>query len=165
MKLYKLSFSQFLPINKVEAWDFFSSPRNLSLITPPRMNFRILSVAGGEQIHRGQIIKYRVSVLPFVRVNWITEITEVVPFETFTDIQTHGPYKWWNHRHTFKPVEDGIQMIDELEYALHFGMIGNLANALIVGREIKMIFDFRFHALQKRFGAMPQADPSAMPGK
>ena len=41
MKIFKLKYSQKLPINLNEAWDFLSSPNNLELITPKSMDFNI----------------------------------------------------------------------------------------------------------------------------
>ena len=42
MKIFKLKYSQKLPINLNEAWDFLSSPNNLELITPKSMDFNII---------------------------------------------------------------------------------------------------------------------------
>ena len=41
MKIFKLKYSQKLPISLNEAWDFLSSPSNLELITPKSMDFNI----------------------------------------------------------------------------------------------------------------------------
>jgi len=99
----------------------------------------------------GQIIRYRITVLPLIRMCWETEITEVVEFGSFTDIQRKGPYSHWSHKHIFTEVDGGIEMMDELEYAVSPGLLGSLANFLFVGREVKSIFDYRFQILNKRF--------------
>ena len=41
MAKHVLERTQFLPITLEEAWTFFSTPRNLALITPPDMGFVI----------------------------------------------------------------------------------------------------------------------------
>jgi len=151
MKTYYLRRTQFLPIDLVRAWDFFSSPKNLAVLTPTRMNFKILSQSGGEKMHEGQIIKYKVSVLPYVRLGWTTEITNVQYLSSFIDEQRSGPYKVWKHTHYFKAVNGGVDMTDELEYAIPFGLLGNLANALLVEREVKRIFDYRYKVLETYF--------------
>jgi ligand-binding SRPBCC domain-containing protein len=155
MKLYQLKTKQFLPITLPQAWEFFSSPKNLALITPTRLNFEILSISGTGRMYEGQIIKYKVTVLPFVRMLWETEIKEVVGRKSFTDVQRKGPYTYWSHKHIFREVEGGVEMTDELEYAMPLGLLGNLGHFLFVGREVKSIFDYRFHVLNKYFNKNP----------
>jgi len=152
MKLYKLKSKQFLPISKQQAWEFFSSPSNLAMITPERLNFEILSISGDGDLHEGQIIQYRITVLPLIRMLWETEITEVIPLSSFTDVQRKGPYAYWSHKHHFAEVQGGVEMTDELEYAVPLGLVGRLVNYLFVGREVKNIFDYRFHVLKEQFG-------------
>ena len=151
MKLSRLTSKQFLPITKQQAWEFFSSPENLELITPQWLNFKILSIAGDGKMFAGQIIRYRITVLPLIRMYWETEITEVVELGSFTDIQRKGPYSYWSHKHIFTEVDGGIEMTDELEYAVSLGLLGRLANFLFVGRRVKNIFDYRSHILDERF--------------
>jgi ligand-binding SRPBCC domain-containing protein len=151
MHIYHLKRTQFLPITIEEAWHFFATPKNLSVITPPSMNFRMLSNSGGEKMTAGQIIKYKVQILPMITVGWTTEITEVnAPFH-FIDTQQSGPYSLWHHRHTFKEVRGGVEMTDEVRYAVPLGILGRLANAVFVNREVNRIFDYRFKVLSDLF--------------
>ena len=151
MKLYKLKTKQFLPITLQQAWDFFSSPGNLALITPKRLNFQIVSISREGPVYEGQIIQYRITVLPLVRMRWETEIMEVIEHRSFTDIQKKGPYAHWSHKHLFTKVEGGVEMTDELEYAIPLGPLGKLANFLFVEREVKDIFNYRFQVLNNYF--------------
>jgi ligand-binding SRPBCC domain-containing protein len=151
MKPFILNRKQFLPIPLKTAWDFFSSPKNLSAITPAKMNFRILSMTGGERMHAGQVITYQVNVLPLVRVRWVTKITNVrEPFE-FTDEQKSGPYKLWRHTHLFKEVDGGVEMTDTVEYVLPMGILGRIAHRLLVKGEVNAIFDYRFKVLAEKY--------------
>jgi ligand-binding SRPBCC domain-containing protein len=134
-----------------DAWDFFSSPQNLSVITPARMNFKILSMTGGNKMFAGQVIQYKVSVLPLVRVKWVTEITQVNEPHLFVDEQRTGPYSLWHHEHHFKEVPGGLEMTDHLTYAIPFRFLGELAHSLFVERELKGIFDYRYKTLQQLF--------------
>lgn len=149
--MYKLTSKQFLPITKKHAWEFFSSPRNLAVITPKRLDFKILSISGGDKMHTGQIIKYKITVLPFVRMRWETEITEVLEHQSFIDIQRKGPYSHWVHKHSFTEIKGGVEMTDELEYAVPFGFLGKLANYLFVAREVRSIFEYRYNVLKEHF--------------
>lgn len=151
MKIYTIQQRQFLPITIREAWDFFSSPENLAKITPAKMNFRIVHNSGSGKIYAGQVIRYKVRVLPFYSVNWMTEITHVQEPFYFVDDQRFGPYSLWHHQHHFKEVPGGIEMSDEINYAVPYGWLGQLANWIFVGREVNAIFSHRFTTLEKHF--------------
>lgn len=151
MKIYRLYRKQFLPIPPSEAWDFFSSPKNLGKITPTRMNFQIVAQSGGDRMHEGQVIRYHVTVLPLIRVTWVTEITGVKEGQSFTDEQRKGPYRLWRHTHTFREQAGGVEMTDVVEYSLPLGPLGRLAHWLFVEREVNRIFDYRFSVLQTYF--------------
>lgn len=133
------------------AWDFFSSPMNLSKITPKDMAFTVLSEQSTDKIFEGMIIDYTVSPLFGIPLKWKTRITEVIPNKSFTDFQEKGPYKLWNHRHEFIPNENGVLMIDKVDYELPFGVLGNLAHRLFVKKKLDKIFNYRFHILEKLF--------------
>ena len=151
MKVYNLKRTQILPINLAQAWEFFSTPRNLSKITPEHMGFRILYSSGGSKMYGGQIIQYIVYGLPGIPMHWTTEITHVQEPNYFVDEQRFGPYSLWHHQHHFKEVADGVEMTDEVNYAIPLGIIGRLAQAIFVGRAANRIFDHRYKALEEYF--------------
>lgn len=133
------------------AWDFFSSPKNLSTITPKDMGFTVLSDLNSEQITKGMVIDYIVSPLLEVPLKWRTRITHVEPNKSFTDFQEKGPYKYWNHFHEFIPNKDGVLMKDTVDYELPFGFLGKMVHRLFVKKKIADIFDFRYRVLEKLF--------------
>lgn len=152
MKVYHFRRKQFLPLSLNEAWQFFSSPHNLSKITPARLGFNITHVSEGpESVYAGQIISYKINVFPFVRTTWVTEITHVSAPYYFVDEQRFGPYAMWHHQHFFREVTGGVEMTDEVTYAIPFGLLGRLAQVLFVQRQLKTIFDYRYELLEKLF--------------
>lgn len=112
------------------------------------MNFEILSQTGGDRMHEGQVITYKITVLPLVRMKWITVITSVIESSRFTDVQRQGPYSLWEHTHSFRRTNPGVEMTDEIHYALPFGILGRLAHWLFVRRAVNRIFDYRFRVLE-----------------
>lgn len=150
MSVVHLHRMQVLNTSLEEAWHFFSSPENLSVITPRYMNFRILS-ENTDKIFAGQRIMYKVNILPFVRVRWETEITEVKHLESFTDEQRSGPYGLWRHRHEFRQTTGGLEMTDTLSYEAPLGLLGTIANRLFVERQVNGIFDYRNKVLKGIF--------------
>jgi len=155
MKIYSLSRKQILPISPEQAWEFFSSPENVLKITPDTMNFYMLYSSGGNKMYAGKIITYRINVLPFYTTTWITEITHVHEPHYFVDDQRSGPYAFWHHQHHFKKVDGGVEMTDEINYAIPFGFLGRLANWLFVGHQVNTIFDYRFKVLAQHFKSDP----------
>ncbi|MFM8473349.1 MAG: SRPBCC family protein [Candidatus Kapaibacterium sp.] len=152
MKRYTLNTRQVLPISLEEAWAFFSSPKNLSKITPEYMNFKILSGFDEGTTREGMIIKYKVHPVLGIPLTWVTKITNVSAPHEFTDMQLKGPYKEWVHTHRFREIEGGVEMTDELVYQLPLGPIGMIAHALFVRKQVQSIFAYREATLEKLFG-------------
>jgi ligand-binding SRPBCC domain-containing protein len=142
MKVYMLQFTQSLPGDLEKVWDFFSSPGNLKLITPQYMDF-IVTSNPEDKTYPGQVITYKVKPLLAIPVLWVTEIKHAVPYEYFIDEQRFGPYKFWHHKHSFAKTGQGVEMTDIIHYALPFGILGRIVNALIVRKKILEIFEHR----------------------
>jgi ligand-binding SRPBCC domain-containing protein len=149
MKIYTLKRTQIIHASLQETWNFFSSPASLAKITPPQMGLNMKYRSGGEKMYPGQIIRYTLTIFPLIPMKWVTEITHVSELAYFVDEQRFGPYALWHHQHHFKEVPEGIEMTDEINYAIPFGFLGRLANWLFVERQVNAIFDFRFNVLQQ----------------
>lgn len=153
MKTYRLEFTQKLPIDLDTAWDFFSSPLNLSEITPKDMTFDVTSPnMENEVMYPGMIITYKVSPLLGIKLNWVTEITHVKDKEYFIDEQRFGPFAFWHHNHHFEKIDGGVLMHDILHYSIGWGPIGSVANAMIVHNKINNIFNYRYKKVEELFG-------------
>lgn len=148
---YKLQTTQQLNCDLATAWSFFSSPNNLSRITPKEMNFLVLTDIKDKEIYEGMVIDYTVSPILNIPMKWKTKITEVNFQKNFTDFQEKGPYKFWNHRHEFFPNEEGVLMKDTVEYELPLGVLGEIAHKIFVRSKLEGIFDYRYKFLEKHF--------------
>ena len=132
------------PIEQV--FRFFASPENLNLLTPPWVNFSILSPQSIEMAV-GTIIEYRIR-LRGVPVTWRSEITEWQPPFAFCDVQLRGPYRFWVHRHIFEEKPGGTLVTDHVDYGV---LGGALVNRLFVAGELKRIFGYRKTRLHELF--------------
>lgn len=148
---YTFTVQQYLPIPITKAWEFFSSPGNLALITPPEMEFKILS-KHKTPIYEGMHIDYIVKPLAKIPLKWKTEIGKTIELTEFTDRQLKGPYVKWEHHHSFIPFDKGTMMKDEVVYRLPLGFIGDILNKLLVRKKIQYIFTYRKIILIKLFG-------------
>ncbi|MEM7010306.1 MAG: SRPBCC family protein [Verrucomicrobiota bacterium] len=154
-----LRTSQQLPISIEEAWEFFSTPRNLEKLTPSNMAFRIIDI-DGEEMREGQMITYRIRLAPLVWTDWVTEIREVEFGRRFVDDQRLGPYALWHHTHTFEPTTDGqVKISDVVRYAVGMGPIGWIAHRIYVDNQVRKIFEFRRQKLEELFSGRPETEP------
>jgi ligand-binding SRPBCC domain-containing protein len=150
MKVYNLYRKQILKVTLEEAWDFFSTPKNLDEITPDDMSFQILE-GSNESMFAGQIIRYKIKPVANIPLSWVTEITQCQPKKYFIDEQRFGPYKFWHHMHRFTEIEEGVLMEDILHYALPLGWLGGLVAGGFVENKVENIFTYRFEVLDKLF--------------
>ena len=150
--LHTLKTNQFVKTDIETIWDFISSPKNLSRITPSYMGFNIISDEEDiQKMYAGQLIAYYVTPILGLKMHWVTEITHVEYLNYFIDEQRFGPYKLWHHQHFLKKVEGGVEMIDIVHYKIPFGFIGKIANTLFVKAKLKKIFDFRYQKIEELF--------------
>jgi len=155
MKTYLLKTEQAIPISLEEAWNFFSSPLNLAKITPREMNFVVTSDFNeNTKMYPGMVITYTITPVLGIKLNWMTEITHVMEGKYFVDEQRFGPYALWHHQHHFKAIKGGVLMTDILNYAIPYGIIGQLANSIFVGKQVNNIFSYREKAIKDLFGEM-----------
>ncbi|HYQ78170.1 MAG TPA: SRPBCC family protein [Solirubrobacterales bacterium] len=133
-----------LPIH--EAFAFYGDARNLELITPPWLGFEVTTPQPIE-MGIGTLIEYRLR-LHRVPVRWRTRITDWEPPHRFVDTQVRGPYSMWEHTHTFEADGPGATIIEDgVRYSIPFGPLGELANRLLVRRDLRKIFDYRRDAV------------------
>jgi hypothetical protein len=141
-----------------EVFPFFSDARNLEVLTPPWLKFKILT-PGRIEMTTGTRIDYRIGWhgLP---MRWKTEIILWDPPRAFVDLQLSGPYRLWRHTHRFEECNGGTLLTDTVRYALPFGWLGRIVHALTVGRNVEQIFAYRQEKVRELFGS-----PAAVPAR
>lgn len=128
-----------------EVFDFFADAGNLERITPPELNFHIITPQPID-IEKGTLIDYSLK-LRGLPMKWRTEISVWEPPFEFVDQQLSGPYKQWIHRHRFTELAKGETLIeDEVRYRLPLEPLGDVVH-FIVRRELNYIFDHRQKAV------------------
>ena len=151
--LHSIQTTQLIKSDIKTVWDFMSSPKNLTVITPEYMQFEILSDLGDGKMYQGQIIEYYVRPVLNIKLHWVTEITHVKENEFFVDEQRFGPYTFWHHKHSFKETTQGVEMSDSIHYKLPLGILGKIGNELLVKKQLKEVFDHRFKVVEKIFNS------------
>jgi ligand-binding SRPBCC domain-containing protein len=143
---------QKVPVSLEEAWEFFSHPRNLAVMTPEYLNLKFTNELYGDRMYAGQVMTYKVKPLLGIPMFWMTEITHVSEGKFFVDEQRFGPYALWHHQHHFEEIPGGVQMTDLIHYKLPLGPLGDLANGIFVRKQLEGIFEFRFKKVEELFG-------------
>ncbi len=136
---------QFFPYPIERVFAPFADAGNLQEITPPWLHFRIISQLPIE-MREGAVIEYwlRLHGLP---VRWRTVIESWDPPYRFTDVQERGPYALWHHTHTFQSAFGGTVVRDRVRYRIGFGTFGEIADRILVRRDVTRIFDYRRDAI------------------
>lgn len=140
-------------------WGFIATPKNLNLLTPPDLNFQIVSELP-ERMYEGMTILYRIRIPLFGTHRWLTEIKHIREGVSFVDEQRIGPYRLWYHYHQVERL--GVKrtkMIDHVTYALPFGPLGKMVHSLRVRQLLRDIFDYRRGKLLELFP--PATDESS----
>ena len=147
---HRLVRTTVLPGSLADVFTFFREPRNLELITPPWLAFRITSTSD-DVVREGTRIRYQLR-LHGIRLRWESRITEYAENSHFADEQVTGPYAQWYHRHSFRPTSAGVEMTDVVEYRLPFGPLGRLVHWAVVRHQLRSIFDYRTATIRALFG-------------
>jgi ligand-binding SRPBCC domain-containing protein len=148
MKIHRLETEVWLPRRPVEVFPFFADAHNLQKITPPWLDFRIVT-PGRIEMQPGALIDYRLRVRR-IPLRWQSEITVWEPPFRFVDEQRRGPYRMWIHEHGFEEKGGGTLARDEVRYAV-FG--GEVVRRLFVARDVEKIFAFRTRKLREIFAS------------
>lgn len=136
-----LTREQFIRRPLTEVFAFFADAQNLEAITPPWLNFEILTPMPIE-MRTGALLEYRIRLFGIPQ-RWKTRIEEFQPMSRFIDTQIRGPYRLWHHTHEFFEEPGGVRMTDRVRYAIPYGPIGSLARILFVRHWLDQIFDYR----------------------
>jgi ligand-binding SRPBCC domain-containing protein len=148
MKIYQFKSSIWLPQPRHEVFSFFSNAMNLEELTPPWLEFHVVTPMP-IRMREGTTIDYRLKVRGFT-LGWQTRIAVWDPPRSFIDEQIRGPYRTWIHEHKFTEEAGGSLCEDVVNYA---PIGGAIINKLFVERDVRVIFSYRAARLQERFGS------------
>ncbi len=166
-----VQFEQWVPVPLERVFLFFANPGNLPRIMPPQTRTELVRLKlvpppgipaehatitdGAPLAGSGSEILTSFRVVPWLpfRAHWTALITEFEWNHHFADIQTRGPFKSFQHRHELREeTRDQVRgtiVRDMIEYDVGFGWLGELAQRLVVGRQLGRTFEYRQKALKK----------------
>ena len=135
-----------LPLPRDDVFVFFSDAANLEIITPPELRFRILTPLP-VPMREGTLIDYRLRMFG-VPLRWKSRILRWQPPTGFVDGQVSGPYRLWEHSHSFHDEGNETVIEDVVRYGLPIWPLGEIAHPM-VRLQLGRIFRFRQSAVRK----------------
>jgi uncharacterized protein (TIGR01777 family) len=132
-----------------EVFSFFSNEKNLEVITPESLQFKVLKKSTPE-LRKGTLIDYKLKIHG-IPIKWQSRIENFTEFKSFVDEQVHGPYSKWHHTHDFISVGEGTLMRDRIIYKVPMGVLGNLLTSFFIKKDLNNIFNFRKSKINQIF--------------
>jgi ligand-binding SRPBCC domain-containing protein len=171
---------QWVPAPVERVFAFFADPHNLPRIMPPGLGTKLVKLSlvpprfpAGKvppgtlrMAGAGTEMTVAFRVLPYVPMHerWVVNISEFSFNQYFQDVQKQGPFRTWQHIHSFESMPQGgvvgTLIRDEVEYEVGFGAVGRALEVLIFQQVFRFTFSYRKQALEKIFPA-PVAVPAA----
>lgn len=140
MKTFHHCFAVDAPVDRV--WDFYTDLRHLEIITPKRLDFKIIE-SSSSRITLGQTAYFSSKIL--TRITWKTKITACKPY-TYVDEMSNSLFKRWRHTHVFHKInKNHTRITDEIEFELQYGFIGKMFEWYAMDK-LKKIFAHRQQA-------------------
>ena len=129
-----------------EVFRWHEEPGTLERLTPPWEPVELEQRPAG--IQDGVRGVLRVGLGPF-KIRWVLEHRDYVEGRQFRDVQISGPFKSWQHTHSFLPDGDCASFLeDRIEYELPLGAIGALFGYWFIQRKLQRLFEYR-HRITK----------------
>ena len=137
MPVFDFSFTVAAPLQVVR--DFHHDTSALKRLTPPPTIVQLHEI---EPLEEGSISKFTLWVGP-LPLRWTAEHRDVTE-HGFTDVQTAGPAKRWEHTHTFTPLSDQCTQIKEhIEFNHKSGFWGIVTRILFARPNLYLMFTYR----------------------
>jgi len=147
---------------------FFADPQNLSKISPPWSGARLLEARlvlpppnpygpGNREVvpnlaGAGSEIVVSFFWFPYlpIRASWTARIVEFEWNRYFRDIQIRGPFRLFDHNHSFEQSDrnerPGTLVRDTISYDVGLAAAGRLLNASVIRMQLAAMFRYRQRA-------------------
>lgn len=139
--------------SRPDLFSYHGRPGCLGRMIPPWESVQIESTDDSLDVGSRVVLKARVLGVP---VRWVAEHTERVDNERFVDIQVGAPCKSWTHTHIFHELSGtertppnlaGSRLVDQVDYQLPGGAIGELLGEGLIRRRLETMFAYRHRVL------------------
>lgn len=142
MRKFRHVFTVNADIDRV--WEFYTDIGHLQVISLPHMQLRLVKSTHQELVQGSEVWLTGILV---TRSNWHSRITSLAPYEYLDEMLT-GRFRVWKHLHGFRKIGDKTEVIDEVDFELHYGMLGRIFEGYVHSK-LEKIFAHRKQATIK----------------
>ena len=64
--------------------------------------------------------------------------------------------------HIFRGIEDGVEIIDQLQYVIPFEILGRILHSMCIRKKLNHIFKFRKEVIEKLFHSVQNDERSVL---
>jgi len=144
-----LQISQLIPAPRFEAFDYLASPGNLPFLLKPAIEVQVknddVPLKRGAEFH---FLMTRYGLSQNVRIR----IEDLLRGSRLTYRQVEGLFANWTHTMKFEDHgEEATLVTDVIDYQMPFGLLGFLADDLIVKRDMTAILEARLQKAKEHF--------------
>jgi ligand-binding SRPBCC domain-containing protein len=131
------------------AFDLFRRTAERVSLAPPELHLQL--VEGPTELQMGSRLTLRGRRWG-VTQRMVNEITAFEDGVLIVEEQRQGPFRSWKQTQRFTPTPDGVRIADVIEYEPPGGVLGRLATAEAIQRELERIFSYRQEKLAELLG-------------
>ena len=123
-----------------KVWEFYTDIRHLEIITPKKLNLKIINTTN-QKIILGQETILSAKIIIMKRT-WHSKITFFQQYE-YIDEMLEGPFIKWKHTHKFKRInKNKTEIIDKVEFSLPYGAFGKIGSIFFT-KILRQLFEHR----------------------
>jgi ligand-binding SRPBCC domain-containing protein len=78
-----------------------------------------------------------------VPIRMTSRITQMEAPDFFVDEQVKGPFRRFRHVHEFGEDSEGTTMVDRIEFAAPYGLLGRVVEKLVLARYLRALIEAR----------------------
>ncbi len=159
--MLKFVKTSLFPVPVDELFDWHAREGAFTRLNPPWEPVEVVSAEGG--IRDGARVHIKVPILGPCKISWRLGHKDYIDHRQFRDYQVQGPFKSWEHTHSFKNIStSSAELTDDISFSLPVPFFGDLFGGWIVKKKLTKLFEYRHHVtkndlqvIQKYRDALP----------
>ncbi|HMN69573.1 MAG TPA: hypothetical protein PKC28_13615 [Bdellovibrionales bacterium] len=144
-----LQLSQLLPASRMDAFEYLTDPNRLPFLLGPSIDVQVMN--GDLPIKRGNEIHLMMTRFGFSQ-SIRFRIEDLLRGSRLTYRQTEGVFAAWTHTMKFEEHGEGLTLVTDLvDYQVPMGILGFLADDLLLKKDMSRLLSERLHKAKEHF--------------
>lgn len=128
-------------------FQYHERPGAFNRINPPWEPVELIEHTGGIRDGAKVDLKFQIGPVP---IRWLLTHQNYRQNAQFEDVQVKGPFAYWRHTHRMEPNgPDKSILEDTIEYALPFGILGQIFGGAVAHTKLERMFKYRHEVTVK----------------